>query len=73
VPEGAGPAATLRAAIITALYDISAYELEDVCTGLGLRPPDEGERAFSSKRLYVIHEGAGDVKGRLVCFSFAAE
>jgi hypothetical protein len=53
MPEGAGPASRLRAAIVDALYPVSAYDLEDVCTSLGLAPPEEGERAFDSKARYV--------------------
>ena len=48
-----GATARLRDAIVDALYPISAYELEDVCVGLGLPGPDEGESAFASKRAYV--------------------
>ncbi len=40
-------------AIADALYPIKAYDLSDVCTSLGLQPPDGGD-SFASKNGYVL-------------------
>ncbi|WP_247891815.1 abortive infection family protein [Azospirillum argentinense] len=47
------PLATLRTAIVEALYPTSANILPDVCEGLGLAPGTRNE-AMSSKRTYVM-------------------
>lgn len=60
---GAATAAQLRLAIVEALYPISAHDLDEVCTALGLEPPREDESPFSSKRRYVSR--------RLYGFSFS--
>ena len=44
----------VREAIGVALYDISAYELEQVCDALGMPPqPEGGADPFASKRSYI--------------------
>ncbi len=48
------PKATeLEQAIADALYPIKAYDLSDVCTSFGLKPPD-GDDPFTSKNGYVL-------------------
>jgi len=43
----------LREAIAEALYCISAYELDQVCDGLGMAPAPAGTDPMNSKRAYV--------------------
>lgn len=64
--SGAATAAQLRRAIVDALYPISAYELEDACTALGLAPADENESPFHSKRQYVSRRLVGLTLSELV-------
>jgi hypothetical protein len=59
-------AAALRAAIIETLYPISAYELADACTALGLLPQREGEDPMNSKRSYVSKRLHGNSVAELV-------
>jgi hypothetical protein len=59
-------AVALRAAIIETLYQISAYELADACTALGLLPQHEGEDPMNSKRSYVSKRLHGNSVAELV-------
>jgi hypothetical protein len=59
-------AAALRAAIIETLYPISAYELADACTALGLLPQGDGEDPMNSKRSYVSKRLHGNSLAELV-------
>jgi hypothetical protein len=59
-------AAALRTAIIETLYPISAYELADACTALGLLPQRDGDDPMSSKRSYVSKRLYGQSLAELV-------
>jgi hypothetical protein len=48
------------------LYPISAYELADACTALGLFPRREGEDPMDSKRNYVSKRLHGSSLAELV-------
>ncbi len=52
-PESMPKATELEQAIADALYPIKAYDLSDVCTSFGLKPPD-GDDPFTSKNGYVL-------------------